>query len=148
MKKTLSAAALALLAACSSATGLDVRGTTAVRVQTDARSYGLINDTPVPVAFTVTNTTSDAVAVSRCGDAPAAQVERYHSGRWEVAFSGICPAVLEQAPLMLAPGATLSGVVQIQRTTGSFRLVVPLGEPTDAKAPASSPSFTVRYLED
>jgi hypothetical protein len=139
MRRTLFAVLLALLAACSSSTG----PTADVRVQTAQRTYGLNGNPVVPVQFTVTNQTSAEVALAACGGTPAAMLQRRDGSQWATVTSGICPAVLEMAPIRLAPGATASGVVEIHNTPGTFRIGLPHLELPSESPRATSPTFEV-----
>ena len=139
MRRTLSAVLLALLAACSSSTG----PTTDLRVQTAQRVYGWDANGVVAVAFTVTNQTSAEVALASCGGTPAAMLQRRDGSRWVTVASGICPAVLDMAPLRLAPGATATGMVEVHNTAGTFRIGLPHPELSSESPRATSPTFEV-----
>lgn len=139
MRRTLSAFLLALLAACSSSTGPD----TGVRVQTQQRTYMWDAHRVAAVQFTVTNHTSAEVALASCGATPSAVLQRREGSQWATIGSGICPAVLDMAPLRLAPGASAAGVVEIHETVGTFRIVLPDPEVDTGKPRAISPTFEV-----
>jgi len=146
MRKTLSAAALALLAACASTTVPDVPG---VRVRTDRAVYALPagGGQPLTVPFTVQNTTDAAVHVAACGTAANAVLERQDGGRWLVVSSGFCVANLDVGPVTLAPGEVLAGMVGVQRVAGTYRIRVPLVEATAATRSVVSPGFEVRWTD-
>jgi len=146
MRRALSAAALGLLAACSSTTAPDAQG---VRVRTDHAVYALPagGAQPVTVPFTVQNSTGAAVHVAACGTAASAVLERQDGGRWAVVSSGFCAANLDVGPVTLAPGEVLGGVVSVQRVSGTYRIRVPLGEASTAAGFAVSPNFEVRWTD-
>jgi hypothetical protein len=146
MRRALFAAALALLAACTSAT---TPGSADVRVRTDQAVYALPagGAQPVMVPFTVQNTTDDPVHVAACGTAATAVLDHREGGRWATVNSGFCVANLDVGPVTLAPGETLAGVVSVGRVSGTYRIRVPLGEAATDIEFAVSPSFEVRWTD-
>jgi hypothetical protein len=146
MRRALSAAALALLAACTSAT---TPGSADVRVRTEQAVYALPagGAQPVMVPFTVANIGDAAVQVATCGAAATAVLERSEGGSWATVSSGFCVSSLALVPASLAPGETLAGVVSVGRVSGTYRIRVPLGEAATATRYAVSPGFEVRWTD-
>ncbi len=138
MRRILSAVTLVLLAACSDSTG----PTTGVRVQTEWRTYQLGGQEVLPVPFTVTNTSDAGVELLACGGTPVIELQSREEWRWTTIAGTICPANLVTTPIELAPGASVTGEVQIYNV-GTFRIVLP-NPSLDAREPrAISPTFEV-----
>ncbi|HEU4559129.1 MAG TPA: hypothetical protein VFS20_14810 [Longimicrobium sp.] len=140
MKRVLSAAILALLAACSDPTSS--RPSTDVRVETEKRSYVIVSNQMVRVAVTVTNRTLAGVELAACDGVPLVSFQRREDGRWP---SGniICPANLQMTPVTLAPGATFSATLSMENEPGTFRIVLPDLGFTTRNPRAISPTFEV-----
>lgn len=144
MRRTLSVAVLALLAACSSATGPEGR----LRVATDQRVYALPagNGPGVTVNFVVTNTSGVTAELAPCGERATAMLDRREEIGWTVVSSGMCPLIGYTGPLQLAPGETVSGAIFVERVAGTYRLRVPLAGTTAGRY-STSPSFEVRWTD-
>lgn len=146
MRRILSAVTLVLLAACSDATGSGP--TTDVRVDTEKRSYGVIGNEGVPVAFTITNTTAAAVQLTGCGGEPGIAMERREAGKWINFTASLCPANVVMTPITLAPGAAIESQVVIENAIGTFRITLPNPDVGTREPLAISPTFDVKVMLD
>lgn len=74
------------------------------------------------VAFTITNTGDEVVAVSRCGERIMTALDRLENGRWVQLSGDACLAVYSSVPLQIEPGQTVEGVRGLEASPGVYRL--------------------------
>lgn len=96
------------------------------------------------VTARVTNTSTHAVFVPRCGSDPLLLPQQFVNGSWTDGDNPACPASSALSPIQLDPGFTLVAV-RIFTRPGRFRLVMSVGETEDFanSARATSNSFAI-----
>ncbi|HEX8696177.1 MAG TPA: hypothetical protein VF746_27415 [Longimicrobium sp.] len=122
MKKTLLAAALLLLSACSDTTQPPLAG---VLVTMTGNSFGRNSTTGIAtVPYVVFNSTGAIIAVPICSQRVAAVVERRNGATWEVVDSPTCEEAPGSVPAQLQPGSRLSSEALLD-VPGHYRLRIP-----------------------
>ena len=122
MKKTLFAAALVLLSACSDTTQPPLAG---VLVTVTGNSFGRNPGTGIAtVPYLVFNSTGAVIAVPVCNQRVAAVVEKQNGATWEVVASPTCTEAPGSVPLQLQPGSRLSSEALLN-VPGRYRLRIP-----------------------
>lgn len=91
------------------------------------------------LSFSVRNSGTSPVGVSRCGDSLLVELQRRTAGEWLNAAAPICPAVHDMSPLLLEPGDSREGRAPV-RGAGVYRVLLGVD---DGSSPVASPSFAV-----
>jgi len=146
MKAAFPVALALLFAGCSEVVGPGWE----LRVETSQAVYTLPDDpiiVTVTVPFTVRNVGARPVALDRCG-ALTAELQRLEAGAWVDIPSLTCLPGPNHEPMVLAPGATASGLASVS-AAGEYRLRIPVAEEADGAftSRAVSPSFFARSPE-
>jgi hypothetical protein len=141
MPMYLTAAAISLaLSGCSViiTTGIfsGVATTQSVIIVADVTAHGTTLDT---VTARVTNTSSRAVFVPRCGLAPLLLTQEFVNGAWIDGENAACDATDALTPITLDPGLTLV-TVKVFTASGRFRFVTTVGESEDFSSSARTTS--------
>lgn len=119
MKRTLFAAALVLLSACSDTTQPPLAG---VLVTMTGNSFGRNPSTGIAtVPYVVFNSTGAVIAIPVCSQRVAAIVEKRNGAVWEVVSSPTCEEAPGSVPLQLQPGNRLSSEALLD-VPGHYRL--------------------------
>lgn len=143
MYLTAAASAISLaLSGCSViiTTGIfsDVSTTHGVLIVAAVATHGTALDT---VTARVTNTSTRALFVPRCGTGPLLLTQKLVNGAWIDVENAACDAADALQPIELDPGFTLV-TVKAFTTGGRFRFVTSVGETRDFSTSAQTASNT------
>ena len=114
----------------------DVSTSHGVQIVAAVTAHGSAVDT---VTARVSNTSTRAVFIPRCGSGPLLLTQRFVSGSWTDAENSACPASSTFSPIQLDPGGTLVAV-KVFDTPGRFRFVTTVGQSEDFTDGARSTS--------